>query len=109
MPDAIRRDAMNIRLIGGTGLGSATLALAGCPTSPGSYGPGHGGAPGHGTADCRSCGTVTRIERSGGNNQPNIAGPVLGGVVGAVAGKELARRNTDSDGRRNVATAGGAI
>ena len=100
---------MNIRLIGSAALVSASLALAGCATPAGSYGPSYGGAPGYGTPACDSCGTVTRIERSGGNNQPNIAGPVLGGVVGAVAGKELARRNTDSDGRRNVATAGGAV
>ena len=102
---------MNIRQIGGAALVSATLALAGCATHAGSYGSGYGSSPGYGygAADCYSCGTVTRIERSGGNNNPNVIGPVLGGVVGAVAGKELARRNSDSDGRRNVATAGGAI
>ena len=33
---------------------------------------------------------------------------MLGGIVGAVAAKELARKNTDSEGRRNVATAAGA-
>jgi len=100
---------MNIRQIGGAALVSATLALAGCASPGGSYGPGYGSAPGYGAPDCYNCGTVTRIERSGGDNDPNVIGPVLGGVVGAVAGKELARRNTDSDGRRNVATAGGAI
>lgn len=100
---------MNIRLLGGAALVSATLALAGCATPAGSYGPGYGSAPGYGAPDCQECGTVTRIERTGGDNSPNVAGPVLGGVVGAVAGKELARRNTDSSGRRNVATAGGAV
>src|SRR5699024_12675049 len=72
-------------------------------------GPPSGGAPGHGPPPCAACGPVPRTERSGGTSPPTIPGPVLGGVVGAVAGKELARRNTDSDARRNVATAGGAV
>lgn len=100
---------MNIRLIGAAALVSTSLALAGCATPASSYGSGYGNAPGYGSRTCYDCGTVTRIERAGGNNSPNVAGPVLGGVVGAVAGRELARRNTDSDGRRNVATAGGAV
>lgn len=100
---------MNIRSIGNIALVSATLALAGCTTPGGGYGSGYGSAPGYGAHACHDCGTVTRIERSGSNNSPNVAGPVLGGVVGAVAGRELARRSTDSEGRRNVATAGGAV
>ncbi|MDH5824381.1 glycine zipper 2TM domain-containing protein [Luteimonas sp. RD2P54] len=99
---------MKTRLIGTAAI-AAALALAGCAsTSPG-YGSGYGSAPqsGYGSS-CYDCGTVTRIERTN-DGKPNIAGPLLGGVVGAVAGKELARRNTDSEGRRNVATAGGAI
>ncbi|WP_407351107.1 peptidoglycan-associated outer membrane lipoprotein precursor [Luteimonas sp. R10] len=101
---------MKTRLIGTTTLAAAALALAGCASSPG-YGPGYGGtsSPGYGTpSSCYDCGTVTRIERTS-DGKPNVAGPLLGGIVGAVAGKELARRNTDSEGRRNVATAGGAI
>lgn len=100
---------MNIRLLGATALVSASLALAGCASPAGSYGPSYGGAPDYGSRACYDCGTVTRIERTASDNSPNVAGPVLGGVVGAVAGRELARRNTDSDGRRNVATAGGAV
>ena len=92
---------------------AASLALAGCATSPG-YSSGYGGS-GYGggynarPANCYDCGTVTRIEVVGGNNNPNIAGPLIGGVVGAVAAKELARRNTDSEGRRNVAIGAGAV
>ncbi len=102
---------MNIRQIGGAALVSASLALAGCATAPaGGYGPGYGSSgQGYGAANCHTCGTVTRIDRRAADDSPNVVGPVLGGVVGAVAGKELARRNTDSDGRRNVATAGGAV
>lgn len=104
---------MNIRHIGGAALVSATLMLAGCATAPaGGYGSGYGssyGPSGYGPAQCHNCGTVTRIDRRAADDSPNVAGPVLGGVVGALAGKELARRNTDSQGRRNVATAGGAV
>lgn len=100
---------MNFRQISAAAAVAASLALAGCATPTGSYGPGYGSAPGYGSRACDSCGTVTRIERAGSTTSPNVVGPVLGGVVGAVAGKELARRNTDSDGRRNVATAGGAV
>lgn len=102
---------MNFRQISATAAVAASLALAGCATPAGSYGPGYGSSPGYGygSRNCDYCGTVTRIERAGTSSSPNVVGPVLGGVVGAVAGKELARRNTDSDGRRNVATAGGAV
>lgn len=100
---------MNFRQISAAAAVAASLALAGCATPAGSYGPGYGSSPGYGSRACDSCGTVTRIERAGSTTSPNVVGPVLGGVVGAVAGKELARRNTDSDGRRNVATAGGAV
>lgn len=100
---------MTIRQISSAALVSASLALAGCATAPaGGYGPGYGSSGGY-SANCYDCGTVTRIDRTAADNSPNVIGPVLGGVVGAVAGKELARRNTDSDGRRNVATAGGAV
>lgn len=87
----------------------ATLALAGCAsTSPG-YGPGYGNAvtsPASGR--CDDCGTVTSIQTSAASGGSNVVGPVLGGIVGAVAAKELARKNTDSEGRRNAAIVAGA-
>ncbi|MDH5829999.1 peptidoglycan-associated outer membrane lipoprotein precursor [Luteimonas sp. M1R5S18] len=88
----------------------ATLALAGCAsTSPG-YGPGYGSTtPAPASGRCYDCGTVVAIETAAASDgKANVAGPVLGGIVGAVAAKELARRNTDSEGRRNVAIAAGA-
>jgi len=96
----------------GTAVLAASVALAGCATSPGySSGYGNSGNSGYGrpAANCYDCGTVTRIETVRGNSNPNIAGPLIGGVVGAVAAKELARRNTDSEGRRNVAIGAGAV
>lgn len=98
---------MNIRTLSVASI--AALALAGCASSPG-YGPGYGSGVGSAPAAsrCYDCGTVVAIETSAASGGSNIAGPVLGGIVGAVAAKELARRNTDSDGRRNVAIAAGA-
>lgn len=102
---------MKLRLIGATAALSA-LTLAGCAsTSPGyssgGYSPGYGSAPS--SAACYDCGTVTRIDtRSRGGTAPNATGAVLGGIIGAVAAREIAHRNTDSEGRKNTATVAGA-
>ncbi|MBB1472281.1 glycine zipper 2TM domain-containing protein [Luteimonas sp. MC1782] len=104
---------MNIRLIGAT-TALAALTLVGCAsTSPG-YSPGYSGG-GYGNTGssnyaCQDCGVVTRIDhRARGGNTPNATGAVLGGVVGAVAAREIAGRSTDSEGRRNTATVAGAV
>ncbi|WP_460762660.1 glycine zipper 2TM domain-containing protein [Lysobacter fragariae] len=88
---------------------AATVALAGCATSPG-YGSGYGnnsgyGDSGYGSARCYDCGTVTRIEQVGTPTR-GVTGAVLGGIVGAAAGRELA--DDESKGRRNTATVAGA-
>jgi len=93
----------NLRLLGVAT--AASLALAGCAT-PGTS-PGYGTtSPGYGTATCHDCGTVLRIEQvsSGGSG---VTGAVLGGLVGAAAGRELA--DDESTGRQNTATVGGAV
>lgn len=97
---------MNFRLLGVAA--AATLALAGCATS--GYGsPGYSSAPPPvgSSASCYDCGTVTRIEMTGGSNVPNATGAVLGGLVGAAAGRELA--DDKSKGRQNTATVAGAV
>lgn len=92
---------------------ASTLAVSGCSTYGGAgvgastsgYGapsPGYGGS----TASCYDCGTVVRIEQVGGSNVPNATGAVIGGLVGAAAGRELA--DDKSSGRRNTATVAGA-
>ncbi len=88
----------------------ASASLVGCAsTSPG-YGSGYGGSYGSPqTSRCYDCGTVVAIERSAVDRGRNVVGPVLGGIVGAAAAREIAGRNTDSEGRRNTATAAGAI
>lgn len=55
---------------------------------------------------CYDCGQVVRIESVYGARDNSRAGAVLGGVVGAVAGRELA--DDESSGRRNTATVVGA-
>lgn len=103
---------MKIRIIGATAA-IAAMTLAGCAsTSPGySSAPGYGGGynSGYNAPQCADCGVVTRIDhRARGGTTPNATGAVLGGIVGAVAARELAHRNTDSEGRKNTATVAGA-
>lgn len=83
----------------------ATLALAGCAsTSPGYGNTGSYTPPP--TASCYDCGVVTRIDAVAGQPSSGAAGAVIGGVVGAVAGRELA--DDSSKGRQNTATVAGA-
>ncbi|AXA84093.1 peptidoglycan-associated outer membrane lipoprotein precursor [Lysobacter oculi] len=100
---------MNIRNLALTTLAASTVALAsGCATSP--YGSTYGGAPPPASANCYDCGTVTRIEMvAGSSSVPNRTGAVVGGIVGAVAGREIAKNQTDSEGRQNTATVAGAV
>lgn len=84
---------------------AASLAVAGCTTPRADSGY-RSTAPYGSTANCADCGTVVRIEQAGGG-APNATGAVLGGLVGAAAGRELA--DDKSSGRRNTATVGGAV
>ncbi|MEJ7746928.1 MAG: glycine zipper 2TM domain-containing protein [Luteimonas sp.] len=99
---------MKLRLLGIAAV--ASLAMAGCATtsSPG-YGYGTAPPPSSSSASCYDCGTVTRIEMTsaGTSTVPNATGAVLGGIVGAAAGRELA--DDESKGRRNTATVAGAV
>jgi outer membrane lipoprotein SlyB len=103
---------MNIRLTSATTL-LASLALASCATTAPGYGTSNSGyypQASSNTASCYDCGTVTRIEvTSTGTTSsvPNATGAVLGGIVGAAAGRELA--GDDNKGRRNTATVAGAV
>ena len=100
-------NTMNLRLLGVAAV--ASLALTGCATS--GYGsPGYGSAPPpSSSASCYDCGTVTRIEMTGGSSAPSATGAVLGGLVGAAAGRKIADNQTDSEGRKNTATVAGAV
>src|SRR5688500_2359604 len=97
---------MNIRLIGATAI--ASLAMAGCATTSPNYGDGYGNPPPSSGTACYDCGTVTRIDMVGsGTTRTGVTGAVLGGVVGAAAGRELA--DDESKGRQNTATVAGAV
>ena len=98
----------NLRLL--SAAAAATLALSGCAT-PGYSPTGYGNAPQPtgSNASCYDCGTVTRIEMTGGSSAPNATGAVLGGLVGAAAGRAIANNQTDSQGRQNTATVAGAV
>jgi outer membrane lipoprotein SlyB len=102
---------MNMRLLV-IGL-TATVALAGCAsTSPG-YGSGYGGGYSN-TAPanryCADCGIVERIDVvSSGRSAPSATGALLGGIVGAVAGRQISDRTGGSEGNKNVSTVAGAV
>lgn len=100
---------MNLRLLA-LGL-AASVALAGCAsTSPG-YGSGYGGgynAPAN--RYCADCGIVERIEVvPSGRSAPTATGAILGGIVGAVAGRQISDRTGGSEGNKNVSTVAGAV
>ena len=95
---------MTLRTTAATAL-LASLALAGCATTSPGYGN-SGYNSGYSNASCYNCGTVQSIENVG--RTPNATGAVLGGIVGAVAGREIAKDHTDSKGRQNSATIAGA-
>lgn len=101
---------MNIRLIA---IGAAaSLALAGCATSPG-YGGGYNnsgyGNTGYNQGRCADCGIVTRIDTvASSRTAPAATGAILGGIVGAIAGHEISDHTGGSKGNQNVAAVAGA-
>ncbi len=102
--------ALNKLAVGATVAGM--LALAGCATGGyGSAGTGYGtggSAYGSTSANCYDCGVITSIQPFDTQGRaPNATGAVLGGLVGAAAGRELA--DDESDGRQNTATVAGAV
>ncbi|RYZ71128.1 MAG: glycine zipper 2TM domain-containing protein [Lysobacteraceae bacterium] len=101
---------MNIRLL--TMSAIAATALAGCATtSPGYGGYGNSYPSNSGSsARCLDCGIVTRIDTvSSGRTAPAATGAVLGGIVGAIAGHEIADKTGGSKGNQNIAAVAGAV
>lgn len=95
----------------------ASLALAGCATSP-NYGGGgynngnnNGGYNNQGYQNnrCNDCGIVTRIDTlASGRTAPTATGAVLGGIVGAIAGHEISDHTGGSKGNQNISAVAGA-
>ena len=109
---------MKIQLIAASAI--ATLALAGCATSPGYGGGGYnnggynnggyGNNGGYNQNRCADCGIVTRINTvASGRTAPSATGAILGGIVGAVAGHEISDHTGVSRGNKNVAAAACAV
>lgn len=101
---------MKIRLLA---LGmTATVALAGCASTSPNYGSGYGGGynnPAPANRYCADCGIVERIDVVSGAAAPSRTGAVLGGIVGAVAGRQISDRTGGSEGNKNVSTVAGAV
>lgn len=99
-PRPIARPALALGLL-------AAALLSACTTQPttrryAQYEP----APYAEPARCYDCGTVETIVRVYGARDNTRTGAVVGGVLGAIVGRELA--DDDSRGRRNTATVAGA-
>jgi outer membrane lipoprotein SlyB len=87
----------------------ATAGLAACSTAPRNSGYGYNDR-GYGYSEpqrCYDCGRVERIEQVYGVRENSRTGAVLGGLVGAVAAREIPKHG--SDGKRNTATVAGAV
>jgi len=89
-------------------IAALSISVAACSTAPRSQGYGYGNQPAYNQSrQCSDCGRIERIEQVYGARGNSRAGAVLGGVVGAVAAREIPSHG--SDGRRNTATAAGAV
>ncbi|WCE03533.1 glycine zipper 2TM domain-containing protein [Pseudoxanthomonas sp. JBR18] len=95
-------------------MAAGALTLAGCATTSPNGGYGYGGSrsssyPAPSSRTCADCGIVTRIDAVSSNRSaPTGTGAVLGGIVGAVAGRQISKETGGSKGNKNVATVAGA-
>ncbi len=83
-----------------------SASLAACATSSPSRDYGYD--RGYGQAQrCYDCGRIERIEKVYGARENSRTGAVLGGVIGAVAAREIPTHG--SQGNKNTATIAGAV
>ncbi len=105
--------AIPLKILGAAGLAMGLALSVGCASTGPGYASGNNGYnngyPANSNVNCYDCGVVTRIETGVGSRAPNATGAVVGGLVGAVAGRKIADSNTDSQGRKNTATVAGAV
>lgn len=91
----------------------AATSLAACATQPRApaYGYDRGYSDpydrGYSQQRCYDCGRIERIEQVYGARRNSRAGAVLGGLVGAVAAREIPTHG--SEGKENTATIAGAV
>lgn len=86
-----------------------TLTATACTTTaPRNAGYGYDDRQGYSQSQrCYDCGTIERIETVYGTRSNNRTGAVLGGVIGAVAAREVPTHG--SQGNKNTATVAGAV
>ncbi|MFY2764761.1 peptidoglycan-associated outer membrane lipoprotein precursor [Arenimonas sp. MALMAid1274] len=85
-----------------------TATLAACASAPRSTGYGGGYSSGYSEPQrCYDCGRIERIEKVYGARSNSRTGAVLGGLVGAVAAREIPSHG--SQGKKNTATVAGAV
>ena len=97
---------MNSRLLTAAILATALTACASSQPRQDSYGSNSG----YGYSEpqrCYDCGRIERIETVQGARTNSRTGAVLGGVVGAVAAREIPTHG--SKGKENTATVAGAV
>ncbi len=84
-----------------------SVSLAACTTSSPRPSYGYSGGGYSEPQRCYDCGRVERIEKVYGARENSRTGAVLGGLVGAVAAREIPKHG--SSGNRNTATIAGAV
>ena len=85
-----------------------TASLAACASSPRSSGYGYDRGYGYSEPQrCYDCGVIEHIEKVYGARSNSRTGAVLGGLVGAVAAREIPKHG--SEGKKNTATVAGAV
>lgn len=86
-----------------------TASLAACASAPRSsgYDGGYGQRSYSEPQRCYDCGRVEHIEKVYGARSNSRTGAVLGGLVGAVAAREIPKHG--STGNKNTATVAGAV
>ncbi len=97
---------MKSQLLIAAALATTLAACASSPRSSNDYG--YGQQQGYSQPQrCYDCGRVEHIETVYGARTNSRAGAVLGGLVGAVAAREIPSHG--SDGKKNTATVAGAV
>lgn len=84
------------------------LTLSACASQPRSSGYGYDRGYGYSEPRrCHDCGRIERIEVAYGARDNTRTGAILGGIVGAVAAREIPKHG--SQGNKNTATVAGAV
>lgn len=102
---------MKIRMLAVAAIAATSLAACATQSRAPAYGYDRGYSDpydrGYAEQRCYDCGRIERIEQVYGARRNSRAGAVLGGLVGAVAAREIA--DDSSEGRQNTATVAGAV